>query len=243
MITERNGLAQTIGIAPIPPVTVTPLKPAICLVEPSSLDLTVPPDRRNKIVFSGYDFDSAPIVVLLKNGDQEIDVTEHLTKPSPFERLLNLGGNGVPLSSNSQKFIVRAGGEEISSISIISPSITLSPLMLYWNAQRGDNATVATVAARHSQEQSGYAGPNIQGCVLSDQQPGTIPLLLFWNQQRQDNSTVATPEMIQSQRDSGYGNPAVQGYIYPNQEPGTIPLLLFWNQQRQDNSTVATPEM
>ena len=68
---------------------------------------------------------------------------------------------------------------------------------------------------RRSQEQSGYAGPNIQGCIFSRPKTGTIPLYLFWNQERKDNATVATPEMIQSQRDSGYGNPAIQGYIYP----------------------------
>jgi protease YdgD len=91
----------------------------------------------------------------------------------------------------------------------------LIPLALYWNGQITDNATVATLAMRRSQEQSGYAGPNIQGCVFSRQEPGTVPLYLFWHQQRQDNATVATPEMIQSQRASGYGNPAIQGYIYP----------------------------
>jgi hypothetical protein len=119
----------------------------------------------------------------------------------------------------------------------------LIPLALYWNGQIEDNATVATLAMRRSQEQSGYAGPNIQGCVLSREESGTVPLYLFWHQQRQDNATVATPEMIQSQRASGYGNPAIQGYIYPTQQSGTIPLYLFWHQQRQDNATVATPEM
>lgn len=78
-----------------------------------------------------------------------------------------------------------------------------------------DNATVATLAMRRSQKNSGYGNPAVQGYIYPNQQPGTVPLYLFWNQQRQDNSTVATPEMIQSQRDSGYGNPAVQGYIYP----------------------------
>jgi V8-like Glu-specific endopeptidase len=91
----------------------------------------------------------------------------------------------------------------------------LIPLALYWNGQRNDNATVATLAMRRSQEQSGYSGPNIQGCVFSRPETGTIPLYLFWHQQRQDNATVATPEMIQSQKDSGYGDPAIQGYIYP----------------------------
>jgi V8-like Glu-specific endopeptidase len=119
----------------------------------------------------------------------------------------------------------------------------LIPLALYWNGQIRDNATVASLTMRRSQEQSGYAGPNIQGCVFSTQQPDTVPLYLFWHQQIQDNATVATPEMIQSQISSGYGQPAIQGYIYPTQQPDTVPLYLFWHQQIQDNATVATPEM
>ncbi|MBD1942296.1 PQQ-binding-like beta-propeller repeat protein [Coleofasciculus sp. FACHB-712] len=123
LITKRNGLAQKIGIPPIPLDTVPPVKPAICIVSPSSLDLTLPPDRRKTIDISGYDFDSAPIVVLLKNGDQEIDVTHpYLGQTSPFLISLNVGANGVRLSSNSQQFIVRADGKQISSINIISPS-------------------------------------------------------------------------------------------------------------------------
>jgi hypothetical protein len=116
----------------------------------------------------------------------------------------------------------------------------LIPLALYWNGQREDNSTVATLAMRRSQEQSGYAGPNIQGCILSKPETGTIPLLLFWHPQREDNVTVATEGAIQSQIDSGYGNRAVQGYIYSAEQPGTIPLLLFWHPQREDNATVAT---
>lgn len=121
LIAKRNELAQKIGISPIPLSTIPAVTPAICIVSPSSLDLTTPPDRRNKIDISGYDFDSAPIVVMLRNSDQEIDVTRYLAKPSPLNMSLNLGGNGVPLSSNSQMFILKVGENEISSINIIAP--------------------------------------------------------------------------------------------------------------------------
>jgi hypothetical protein len=129
LVAERNGLAQKVGIPPIPSSTVPPVTPAICIVSPGSLNLTIPQDRRNEIDFSGYDFDSESITVLLKNTDQEIDVTQHLAKPSPFNMSLNLGGQGVPVSSNSQKFLVRSGGKEISSINILQPSAQI-PMQL-----------------------------------------------------------------------------------------------------------------
>ena len=73
--------------------------------------------------FSGEDhFDTTPIQVLLSDGTHVTDVSKFLDRPTHYHMTLNLGGNGVKLASNSQRFILRWNNQVISTVTIIQPA-------------------------------------------------------------------------------------------------------------------------
>lgn len=96
-----------------------PLEPQLCEVVPLAIDMALEPARRNRIEFYGYDFDSADVQVFLQNGVNELNVSQHLNRPTHYHMVLNLAANGVPLRGNSNRLILRWGGREISSIPIL----------------------------------------------------------------------------------------------------------------------------
>ena len=68
--------------------------------------MDLPPDRRPNIEISGYNLDFANVkVYLVDNQNQRSDVSFALANPSRYLLTLNLGGNGVPLSNSSDKFM------------------------------------------------------------------------------------------------------------------------------------------
>lgn len=96
-----------------------PIEPQLCNVIPLAIDMNLPPERRNKLEFYGYDFDVTAIKVVLVDGTTEIDVTDKLDQPTHYHMTLNLGSNGVPLSINSKRLILRWNNRDISTIAII----------------------------------------------------------------------------------------------------------------------------
>lgn len=114
------------------------------------------------------------------------------------------------------------------------------PLKLYWNANRGDNFTLATANGEREAEEGGYNFARTEGYVFSTQQSGTVPLKLFWNTNRGDNFTTATTKGENDAEASGYSLVRIEGYIFSKPHPGTVPLKLFWNALREDNFTTAT---
>jgi hypothetical protein len=126
-----------------------PLEPQLCQVVPLAVDMKLSLDRRNKIEFYGYDFDSTDVRVFLQNGSSEIDVTRHLSRPTHYHMVLNLSSNGVNLSASSNRLILRWAGREISSIPVLqqapdicevsqSPSILNQSLSFVPPHTRGD---------------------------------------------------------------------------------------------------------
>lgn len=99
-----------------------PLEPQLCNVIPLAIDMDLPPNRRNKIEFYGYDFDRTNISVLLENTTGTVNVSNSLDRPTHYHMTLNLGGSGISLTPNSRRLILRWNNREISSIGIIQQS-------------------------------------------------------------------------------------------------------------------------
>ena len=95
------------------------VEPNLCNVIPLAIDMNLSADRRNKLEFYGYDFDMTAIQVLLYNGASAIDVSNKLDQPTHYHMTLNLGSNGVPVSTASTRLVLRWNNRDISSIGII----------------------------------------------------------------------------------------------------------------------------
>lgn len=101
---------------------VPPPEPALCSVVPPAIDMELEPNRRNKLEFFGYDFDTTPITVRLHDDNRVLDVSEHLDRLTHYQMTLNLGANGVPLSSASNRVTLEWQGRQISSVPVIQPT-------------------------------------------------------------------------------------------------------------------------
>ena len=119
LIDLRNNLASEVGIQPLP----SSRKPELCKVNPSSVNLSLPPERLSELKIAGYDFDQGGLQLVLRSGSQEEDVSAYLAKPTHYQLTVNLGSNGIrqKISPVSDKLILKADGREISSINIIQP--------------------------------------------------------------------------------------------------------------------------
>jgi hypothetical protein len=96
-----------------------PLEPALCTPNPTTIDMELAPAARNKIEFFGYDLDRTPLKVLHVTTSGSSDVSSKLDRPSPYLMTLNLAGNGVPLTSASQRLVVQWEGHDISTIAVL----------------------------------------------------------------------------------------------------------------------------
>lgn len=122
LILIRNKFAQKIGVETLPEQA---LEPGLCQVVPSSIDLSLPPDRRNTISLTGYDLDKSSITVKILNGRQEAEATPALAQTTKYLLTLNLSPtNGIQFSEKSNKILITAAGTDIiiSEINIIQPS-------------------------------------------------------------------------------------------------------------------------
>ena len=101
---------------------VPPVEPALCHVVPAAVDMALDTSRRNKLEFFGYDFDTTPIKVTLKEKSHTSNVSSYLERPTHYHMMLNLGANGVPVSSDSDRLTLEWQDRVISSIAIIQPA-------------------------------------------------------------------------------------------------------------------------
>lgn len=106
--------------------TVPKLVPYFCTVVPSSIDMVLSPDRRNKIDFYGFDFDRAQkikIVVLNASNQVIADGTQHLSVVTHYQMVLNLSTtNGLTLSNQASYIVLYFGATEISRIPVRQPA-------------------------------------------------------------------------------------------------------------------------
>lgn len=105
--------------------TIPPVLPALCHVVPNNIDMSLEANRRSLITFFGYDFDTnpRPKVFLLTADGSSLDITQYLSVTHHYEMTLNLGQNGVPLSTTSTRIILKWNEEILSEIPIIQPSL------------------------------------------------------------------------------------------------------------------------
>jgi hypothetical protein len=101
--------------------SIPPVEPALCHVVPAAVDMALDASRRNKLEFFGYDFDTTPIKVTLQEKSRTLDVSSSLDRPTHYHMTLNLGANGVPVSSASNRLTLEWEGRSISSIPVIQP--------------------------------------------------------------------------------------------------------------------------
>ncbi|WP_375766861.1 hypothetical protein NR798_34965 [Archangium gephyra] len=137
--------AELLG-APVPP-----LEPQLCSVIPLAVDRTlVAQGRLNHLALYGYDLDAGSLQVLLQDGGELLDVTDMLNLPTHYLMTLTLGGStGVPITSSSQRLIIKWAGHELSTISVIQPEtplcrtqvVTYQPSALHFIPPKFDGST------------------------------------------------------------------------------------------------------
>ena len=93
-----------------------------CNVVPLAIDKALVPDRLNNVTFYGYDYDRGNIKATLIERNVRRDITRYITKPTHYHMILNLGGNGVPLSPASSKIRITSAGELLSELAVIQPA-------------------------------------------------------------------------------------------------------------------------
>ncbi|NEP23726.1 MULTISPECIES: hypothetical protein [Moorena] len=162
LIDLRNSLASQVGIQLIP----SSREPELCQVNPSSINLSLPPQRRSELKIAGYDFDQGGLQLVLRSGSQEEDVSAYLAKPTHYLLTVNLGSNGIgqKISPVSDKLILRADGKEISSINIIQP--TKQP-------PKPDNSAFITDLYVSSERSSGNRCPSGMTWISQDLNQGS----------------------------------------------------------------------
>ena len=138
---------------------IPPIQPSICEVVPLAVDKSLVPHRVNSISLFGYDFDTTGITATLKNGAQKLNITQHLATPTHYHMTINLGANGVNLTSNSDHLLLSWNNEALSSIAVIQPA---TPICKNKEVSYNRN-TKLTYTPPHTRGDKEYAGhgPNI----------------------------------------------------------------------------------
>ncbi len=143
---------------PIPPI-----EPAICEVVPLAVDRSLIPARLNSVSIFGYDFDTAEITATLKNGNQSVDITQHLARPTHYHMTINLGSNGVGLTNSSDHIILNWNDKTLSSISVIQPATPVCQIKEE-AFNRDVKLTYTPLHTRGDKEYDGH-GPDISSRV------------------------------------------------------------------------------
>lgn len=137
--------------------------PAICQVIPSSIDMNLMPNRRNKVDISGYDFDNQPLkLYLINNVNEKIDLTYAINRVSHYHLVLNLGSNGALLNEASSRLVLEYKDKEMSSIAVTQPVIPDCK-----EEEKSFSPDVITFIPEHTQGDREYNGngPNVNARV------------------------------------------------------------------------------
>ena len=120
--------------------------------------------------------------------------------------------------------------------------VGMRKLVMYYNYQHHDSATLSTDDAIRAAVSGGYryAG-DAGGYVYAAQALGTVPLKLFYSESRKDYFTTATDVGERAALASNYRLLGIEGYVFPIYQPLTAQLKLFWAAEKADNLTIATP--
>lgn len=138
---------------------IPPIQPSICAVVPLAVDKSLVPHRVNSVSLFGYDFDTTGITATLKNGSQKLNITQHLARPTHYHMTINLGSNGVNLTSTSDHLLLNWNNELLSSIAVIQPSTPICKVKEV-SYNRNTKLTYTPPHTRGDKEYDGH-GPNI----------------------------------------------------------------------------------
>ena len=107
--------------------------PVLCQISPPVIDLSLDPTRRSYLILDGYNFDTAPAVqAFLFDGTGYIDESNSLTVQTQYQMTLNLGTNGINITSTSQKVILMWKGTQLSSIPVIQSTPQCMKSIVYF---------------------------------------------------------------------------------------------------------------
>lgn len=130
------------------------LNPRFCKPSPAEVyyDQVQDGSVRN-IEISGYNLEDANIkVILVDNQNRETDVSFALADPSPYVLSLNLGGNGAPLTPESDKLVFKLpGGDQSVNINqpiVVAPEPELGAC--YWSAHVSEETPSEICIASHA---------------------------------------------------------------------------------------------
>ncbi len=119
----RGDIARIIASLRKQPVE--PPDPTVCTVSPEQVDMALDPNRRATINYFGYNMPLDPqdgvVKVELVQGNNAVDVSQHLNVASEFLMVLDLGGNGVPITFESDVIRLLWKDRRVSSIPVIQP--------------------------------------------------------------------------------------------------------------------------
>jgi hypothetical protein len=97
--------------------------PTICTVDPVQVDLGLEPNRRRSIAYSGYNFPIDPtygaIEVSISDGNDGLDVSQHLHIVTGYQMVLELGPNGAPVTSETDSIVLSWSGRRLSEVPVI----------------------------------------------------------------------------------------------------------------------------
>jgi hypothetical protein len=111
--------------------TPQPLRQYFCGVAPTSVNLSLTPDRRTELDFYGYNLDAGRAAVYVKeaSGSQRTIVNAQLIVATPTHYLMtvNLSSNGLALTATDQQivFVLNQGlsTEESHAVNVIAPTV------------------------------------------------------------------------------------------------------------------------
>lgn len=105
---------------------VEPLVPRVCLASPVVLSMDLSPADRNRVVFSGFNFDTSLRPTLrLVGSNGNLDVSSALSQTSPYQLVANVASNGVLLDSGSIRLVLEWQGRVLGEIAVLQPSMPL----------------------------------------------------------------------------------------------------------------------
>jgi len=121
----RQGLQRI--LAGLKGTTAPPIVPAFCQVVPTTVDLALRPDRLKEVDFYGYDLDAANEHALKmfveQAGGQLVPIpASKLATPTHYLTTINVSvTNGVSFNANSERIVIKAGTQVLSTLHILQP--------------------------------------------------------------------------------------------------------------------------
>ncbi|MGL4745368.1 MAG: hypothetical protein ACRCXL_13390 [Dermatophilaceae bacterium] len=101
--------------------------PVFCNPTPNTVKLSPPAEGPPAVEISGYNLSRQSVQVWLVGAAGRVDVTQHLSNPSPYLLTLNTGANGVPFGADSAQLEFQLQGSESRTVTVVQPEPRTPP--------------------------------------------------------------------------------------------------------------------